>query len=124
MAKMGRPPIEIKLEQLESLMRMNPTLEDTANFFMCSPGTIEQRIRDEYDLTFREFREQRVVHTRLDLKRNAVKMAMSGNATMAIFCLKNMCDWSDNHKVEQTNKGESKLIIDFGDAGDNDDSEE
>lgn len=99
--KMGRVPIfdSEKLIQLEDLMRIKPSLEDSAAFFKCDQKTIERVIRKEWDKTFVDFRQERMVHTRLMLQRDAVKMAKRGNVVMMIFCLKNMCGWAD--KMEQ-----------------------
>ena len=98
---MGRPRVfdtEEKLKQLEELMKFNPRLEDTAAFFKCSERTIDETIRERYDLTFREFREQHLIHTKLSLIRKAVKEALGNNNTMLIFALKNLCGWQD--KIE------------------------
>lgn len=108
--KMGRPAVNIEKEKLAALMRMKPTLADTAAFFECGQRTIEEFIRKNYDLTFREFREQRMVHTRLSLIRKAISKAEGGDNTMLIFCLKNLCGWRD--KVEQ--QDEETEEMDFG----------
>lgn len=100
MAGIRGPSIKIDPEQLEALMRLKPTLEDTAAFFKCNARTIERFIRDNFDLTFVEFRQQNMVHTRLQLIREAIKQANSGNTAMLIFCLKNLCNWTD--KVDVT----------------------
>lgn len=102
MAKTGRPKVEIDEEQLKALMRLNPTLEDTAAFFKCGKTTIEDRLRNDYGIAFREFRNQNMIHTRLELVRKAMKMAET-NPTMMIFCLKNLCKWVDKHEIDQTN---------------------
>lgn len=97
MAKMGRKPANIEEAKLKALMRLKPTLEDTAAFFECSPRTIEQYIRDNFDLTFRDFRDQNMVHTRFALIRTAIQKAEKGDNTMLIFCLKNLCGWKDKY---------------------------
>lgn len=101
---MGRPVVfdEERLRQLGELMRLNPTLEDTAAFFECGATTVEDTIRKHYDITFREFREQRMVHTRLRLVRNLVNEADKGNITAMIFALKNLNGWSDKVKNEHS----------------------
>ena len=101
---MGRPVIfnDEKLEQLEKYMIMGPKLKNTAWFFRCSETTIEDTIRKHYDLTFREFREQRAEPIRDSLQKKAYQMAMQGNATMLIFALKNRCGWSDKQEVNST----------------------
>jgi len=106
----GRPPKEIKHEQLKAIMRLNPTLKDTAAFFECSEDTITRLIKNEFgDLNFAEFREQNMVHTRMTLIRNALKMAEKGQPAMMIFCLKNLCGWKD--KWETDLPDETKNII-------------
>lgn len=87
-------------EQLRALMRMKPTLKDTAAFFRCSERTVEQTIRDEFDQTFREFRDENMVETRHMLIRSAIEQGLGGNAALLIFCLKNMCGWHDKHELE------------------------
>jgi uncharacterized protein YbcV (DUF1398 family) len=87
--------IDIDKPKLKALMRLKPTLEDTASFFECSARSIERFIRDEYDLKFVEFREQNMVHTRLAIVRKAIEKAEKGDNVMLIFCLKNLCGWKD-----------------------------
>lgn len=101
--QLGRPPAEIDMDQLAALCRMKPTLHDAAAFFKCSERTIQRAIREKYDMDWKEFREQSMVHTKFDLIRKAIKKA-EDNDTMHIFCLKNLCDWSDkqDHKLEHS----------------------
>lgn len=95
---MNRPAILIDSEQLEALMRMKPTLEDTAAFFKCSPDTIERHIKNSTGLSFAEFRQQKAVTTRFDLIRTAIQKALNGDNVMLIFCLKNLCGWQDKRE--------------------------
>ena len=96
----GRPPTDIDPIKLKAMMRFKPTLADTAAFFECSERTIERFIRGQFDLSFVEFREQNMVHTRLSLVRKALQKAENGDNVMLIFCLKNLCGWKD--KVEHS----------------------
>ncbi len=99
--KMGRPESDIQVEKIAALMRMKPTLADTAAFFQCAERTIERFIRDNFDLTFVEFRAQKMVHTRLGLSRKAITKAEAGDNVMLIFCLKNLCGWKDKQPGEE-----------------------
>ena len=87
--------LDISNQRIKALMRLKPSLKDTAAFFECSQDTIQDYIRENFDLTFSEFREQNAVHSRLELQRNAMRMANEGNVPMMIFCLKNLCGWKD-----------------------------
>ena len=114
MSKMGRPTKQIDAKQLKNLMRLRPTLADTAAFFETTERTIERIIRKEYDLTFVEFREQNMVHTRLGITRKAVEKALSGDNTMLIWVSKNMLGWSD--KIESETKEKIEIKIDKDDV--------
>lgn len=97
----GRPKKEIAEHELRAILRMNPTLKDVAAFFECSIDTIEDRCKEYGDgASFPEFRAQNMVHTRLSLIRNALKMAEKGNPALMIFCLKNLCGWKDRYDLD------------------------
>ena len=97
-------------------MRLNPTLKDTAAFFECSEDTIINKIEEfTGSRDFSAFREQNLVHTRMTLIRNALKMAEKGNPALMIFCLKNLCKWQDKWETELTTSKDpdKKLVINF-----------
>ena len=98
-----RPKKEMDQKQFEALLRLNPTLKDTAAFFKVSEDTIYRRAQEWGYESFADAKHKNMVHTRLDLVREAVKQATKkGNNTMLIFCLKNLCGWSDSgSKVEE-----------------------
>lgn len=106
---MSRPPVEIDMTQLSTLMRFKPTQADCAAFFKCSEDTIDRRIRafttsedNPEGLSFAEFREQNMVHTRMSLVQKALDKATKGDNVMLIFCLKNLCNWRDKQPGEET----------------------
>lgn len=105
MSRIGRPRIEIDEDQLKALMRLSPTLADTAAFFGCCIDTIEKHTKSVYGLRFSEFREQNMVHTRFSLIRKAIQKAENGDNIMLIFCLKNLCNWRDKPAEE------TKIVI-------------
>lgn len=96
---MGRPPKEINMEQMKQLLRLRASKEDVAAFFECSPDTIERRIKEHCDLSFTELRDEQMVHTKVFLIQKALDMAKKGNAVMTIFCLKNLCGWSNGPEI-------------------------
>lgn len=94
-ANLGRPEIQIDMDELGVFCRMKPTLRECAEFFKCSEDTIERRIKEAFGVTFAEFRDQNMTHTRFSLIRKAIRKAEDGDNTMLIFCLKNLCGWRD-----------------------------
>lgn len=110
---MSRPPLDIDMQKLATLMRFKPTAEDCAAFFKCSVDTIERRIKAETKsadhpegLSFADFRDQNMVHTRMNLVQTALKKADKGDNVMLIFCLKNLCGWRDRQPGE-----EDKVVV-------------
>lgn len=121
---MGRPAKDINPQQLKALMRLKPSLADTAAFFECTERTIENVVKTHFSLTFFDFREQNAVHSRLSMIRKAISKAEAGDNCMLIFCLKNLCGWKDRydttssvkqettHKIDDTSKENVKAILD------------
>lgn len=97
---------KIDPEQMQSLMRVYPSLQDTADFFKCTTRTIERFIRKKFKLTFVAFREQNMIHTRLSIKRKMIEKAQAGDNTMLIWCSKNLLGWSDKVEQKQINSYE------------------
>ena len=101
---MGRPKIKIDMQQLAAFCRLKPSLQDCAWFFKCSGDIIERNIKSATGLTFAEFRNQNSVYSRFELIRSAMRKAETSD-TMHIFCLKNLCDWTDKQKIESEVNG-------------------
>ena len=66
-------------------------------------------------MTFEEYKDSKMDRTRLKLQQKAIIMANNGNATMMIFCLKNLCKWSDKieDKIAIDGDNSKGLIINF-----------
>lgn len=68
-----------------------------------SESQLERMLLEHYDYTnMTEYREKHKDTLKIALKGKAVNMALSGNVPMLIFCLKNICNWSDNIKEVPT----------------------
>ncbi len=102
--------INLDMEQLGALCRLKPTLADCAAFFKCSEDTIERRLKEQFRITFAEFREQNMIHTRHDLIRLALAKAPQSDA-MHIFCLKNLCGWRDRQPEEVSQSTINNLSV-------------
>jgi hypothetical protein len=109
---MSRPDNALDIVRLKALMRLKPTLEDTAAFFEVNPSTIEKFIKREFGkITFSEFRDQNMVHTRFNLIRTAIQKAEKGDNVMLIFCLKNLCGWKDKWDAEETKHTTAQVVL-------------
>ena len=111
MSKMGRPEKPVTIDDLKKLMQFKPTLRTCAGYFDVNETTIENRIKEHYpDYTFSEFRDKYMSNVRVSLVQKALKKALEDNSnTMLIFCLKNICQWSDNNAVDVT-PGEGGIV--------------
>lgn len=80
-----------------------PTLENTAIFFDTDTQTIEELIKKEYGLNFREFREQNVQRTRHTLVQVALDEALNKRTpALLIFALKNIAKWTDRVDIQNS----------------------
>lgn len=91
---------DIDPEKMKSLMRLKPTLKDTAAFFQCSEDTVQRFVDKHFNITFFEFREQHLVHTRLSIQRKAIQKAEQGSESMIKYCLNNLSDWREKQQDE------------------------
>jgi len=58
--------------------------------------------------TMAELREKKKEGVKMSLKGKAVMMALSGNVPMLIFCLKNLCQWTDHPAPQDDDPDEEK----------------
>ncbi|GAG48667.1 unnamed protein product [marine sediment metagenome] len=85
----------IEWGKLDAMLQFKPTLKLCADYLGIGQTTIKDHIKAKYDKTFTEYREEKMAGVKLKLQQKAMQMAMSGNATMLIFSLKNLCKWTD-----------------------------
>jgi len=108
-AFIGRPELILNLDELQDLMQFFPTLDETACWFKCSTDTIERRVKNEWKMTFAEFRKSFSGRTRLMLKRKAISKAIEqDNDKMLIYCLRTMTDLVDREKSD--NRQQEHLV--------------
>lgn len=124
MGKRGPSKI-IDKKKLASLMRMKPSLADTAAFFECSDQTVMNFIRTEFDMTFLEFRERHIVSCRHDLVREALSISLSkknvfGKTDMLKFALKNIANWAEKTEVTGEDGGDIVVKVKWADEDDKD----
>ena len=99
--KMGRPRKTIDMDVVEAACQFNATCDQVVEVLaakgcLVSKNSIVRAVKSMHNMTFEEFRDKKVDLTRLKLVQKAVNMALNhNNVTMLIFCLKNLCKWSD-----------------------------
>lgn len=100
--KNGRPPKEIDKQQLIDLMRLYPTNEDTAYFFKVHRHTLDKFIKKNFNMGFTEFRAEYSAFTRFQLRKVIIAEALKGKPAALIFCMKNLCSWTDRGVEDQS----------------------
>lgn len=107
---MSRPEIDISLSELKFLMRFYPSLDEVSAWFECSSDTIERRVKEEWGMSFKEFRDKNTGKTRLLLKRKAITKALEeDNEKMLLYCLRTMTDIDDRAKNPISDKSNMEL---------------
>ena len=92
----------VNWSKLEGLCFYDAALAVCAKQLGISHDTIERAIRKKFNWTFSEYKKDIMLDTRLRLISKAISMALSGDRTMLIFCLKNVAGWGDVVKNENT----------------------
>jgi len=106
---MGRKKIELDYKIIDSALHYNATLAQLSFLLECKgikicAKTLGRRIEGDKGITFEEYREKFRGSLKLKLVQKAVQMALTGDRTMLIFCLKNIAGWSDRNEIEQNVK--------------------
>jgi hypothetical protein len=102
-------------DKLDGLLAYKSSLVVCADILDCHENTIKNHIKKRYGVTFTEYADKKLSRTKVKLVQKAIESAMSGNTTMHIFCLKNICKWSDNND-SQVDIGKIEINIDKEDA--------
>jgi len=91
---------QITAQRLQNFMWTYPTAEVTARYFDVGIQPLIRYIKRYWGLSFDEFRDKNMSHTKNLLAQKAIDMALNkNNVTALIFCLKNINGWSDNISV-------------------------
>jgi hypothetical protein len=106
----GRPRIEIDVEELKRLCRLNCTMEEIGAFFGCDKKTIERRYAEEED--FQQAIDQGRGLGKLSVRRKQIQIMDEHNsASMAIWLGKQLLGQRDNQDITTDNKPISINII-------------
>lgn len=112
----GRQPLQTSLDVINTACTFNATKDQVIGAlcvagFKMSHSTLDRIIKTEYDLSFDDFRDKKTADTKLTLIQKAIGMALAGNPTMLIFCLKNLCDWGDRPREDDDEKRYRQMPI-------------
>lgn len=98
-------------EQLDKLLALKPSLVTCADILGVHENTIKNHIKARFGLTYTEYAARKLSKTRVKLVQKAIESALAGNATLMIFCLKNLCEWQD--KIENVNIDTTPIKIEI-----------
>lgn len=98
--KMGRPVIEIDVEEFEKLCMIHCTLIEIAGWFRVSEDTIERFCAKQYGTTFAEISTIKRGIGKLGLRRTMYQKAQGGDNTMLIWLSKNYMGMKDKQEIE------------------------
>lgn len=96
-------------DKLDGLLAYKSSLVVCADILETTDTTIKNHIKKRYGMTFTQYAEKKLSRTKVKLTQKAIESAMAGNTTLMIFCLKNICKWSDNNNEVDAQKIEIHL---------------
>ena len=108
----GAKKITFDYDVFDALLRFKVTKAFCADYLNVSEDVIEKRLREDFDMTFTQYHELKLQRTSYTLQQKAIQMALSGDRTMMIFCLKNIAKWADrNETTVETTDDVKRLIV-------------
>lgn len=123
----GRPRLEFDWNLVESLSMLEATESFIAERLIVQDGDevnhltiqakiklMQNRIRERFDCSFVQFRQQKLEYRRVQLREWQWKAAERGQTAMLIWLGKNYLDQSDKQVTTLQSGEQSKLVIDMG----------
>lgn len=98
----GRPRVEIDIDQLRNMVRIQCTAEECAGVFECSVDTIDRRLKEEGYAGFADFLKRYSGEGKASLRRAQWKAAQEGNPTMLVWLGKQMLGQRDRKDLDHT----------------------
>lgn len=121
----GRPAIVFDWKTLNAVLKFGANKKDAAEVLECSVDTIERRIKEKYNMTFTQYKKQKMAYMRMRILNKQYEVAMNGNVSMLIWLGKQHCDQTDKRELDLFNGDdkENSMKIEFVDAISKDDEE-
>lgn len=93
---------EFDWTKFNAYLELGATKKLCSHLMHVSEDTIERRVRSEYDLTFTEYRNEKMAITGLKLQQKCIMMGLEGKVIPLLFALKNISGWAD--KIDNTHR--------------------
>lgn len=100
--KRGPMPMEIDWNMLDAILQFKSPLRDAAEILGCSEDTIQNRIREKFDMTFMEYRDLKMSKVRYNLSMKQYEIAKNGNVTMLIWLGKQWLGQKEKQEIEHS----------------------
>src|SRR3990167_9824498 len=114
----GRPVKNIvDWKMLDAILQFAPSRIMCVDILGISLEALSRRCEKEKGMTFSEYKEKKMSHTKLRLQQKAIQKALDGDNVMLIFCLKNVCGWLDKVDMESKINLKPQLTIVGGEYG-------
>lgn len=109
--KGGRPRIDFNYDKFDSILQFKVTKDFCADHMGVSKATIDDRLKEDHGMTFREYHELKLGRTGVRLQQKAIELALGmpskaggkerkPNIRMLELALKNFSGWSDKVETE------------------------
>ena len=96
----GRPRVEIDIDKLRNMVRIQCTAEECAGVFECSVDTLDRRLKEDGYKGFADFYKRYSDEGKSSLRRAQWKAAQDGNPTMLVWLGKQMLGQRDKQEIE------------------------
>jgi len=102
---LGRPKKDFDYATFDALMQFRATTKAfAADYLQLSPATIDNKLKADHNTTFEVYHKMKMGRISNKLQEKAIQMALAGDRTMLIFCLKNYSQWQDKVEVDITHQ--------------------
>lgn len=104
MGKRGPKAIEIDWTEFNKLCGFQCTSVELASWFDCSVDTLENRVKENFNMKLSEYIEEKRGAGKVSLRRAQYQAAIGGNTALLIWLGKQYLGQTDKSNIDLTNK--------------------
>lgn len=100
--------IKINKTQLENLLRLGFSRQQTCDFFGVSQSTLLRYVKANYGITFEQLKAEHAAQLQANVMMNLLNISKK-NASAAIFLAKSVCGLNENYTAPVNDEAENEF---------------
>ncbi len=104
--------LKMDWKKLDTILQFGPTLDTCSEVLGVSPDTIERRIKKRFDMSFGQYRLQKMGPAKLRLLQLAFEKVERGDTRLLIYMLEKFAAW-ESQNVSQLEDNNNTITLKY-----------